>query len=63
MRAPCYKCTDRAVGCHGQCAAYLAYQAECAKSYQLRRDLAMLGSYVAESQKRQKRLLKTGKLP
>lgn len=63
MTAPCKDCPKRYVGCHSECAAYLAYQAECAKSYQLRRDLAMLGSYVAESQKRQKRLLKTGKLP
>ena len=63
MRAPCKDCTDRAVGCHGQCTKYATYRADCESRYQLRKDLALLGSYVAESQKRQKRLKHTGKLP
>lgn len=61
MTAPCYKCPDREVGCHGKCEKYLAFRAECESRYQLRKDLAMLGSYAVESQKRQKAVVRHGR--
>lgn len=28
MNAPCFKCANRCLGCHGKCSAYAAYHAK-----------------------------------
>ena len=38
MGSPCYECPDRCVGCHGHCARWEAFQAECAAIRKARYD-------------------------
>lgn len=41
IKPPCYNCSDRAIGCHGNCQAYSSYRAKAdevkAKRAELRR--------------------------
>lgn len=60
-RSPCYKCLDRAMGCHDRCERYQAYRAEMERVYQARRDVAQVGFYISvqmtkrERQRRERR--------
>ena len=35
-KSPCYKCPDRAIGCHGKCEKYQDYQQACRAEYSAR---------------------------
>ena len=37
MTPPCKSCTDRHIGCHGQCSKYLEFRADCDKANENRR--------------------------
>ena len=35
-KSPCYKCSERAIGCHGKCEKYQDYQMACRAEYSVR---------------------------
>ena len=56
VNSPCLDCRARHIGCHAECAAYLAYRAEFEAQYPLRMEAAAQAQYTHEkAQKRKKR--------
>ena len=52
--SPCKNCENRSAGCHGSCAAYLAYRAERESEYEERRTNMEMNLYLNERIRRTK---------
>lgn len=59
---PCWKCTERNIGCHAVCKRYLDWQKEHIAENRARRDSEALDytGYVVESTTRRKKKMKKG---
>lgn len=59
---PCWKCTEREIGCHAKCERYLTWQKEHIAENRARRDSDALHyvGYVVDSTVRRKKKLKKG---
>lgn len=52
---PCKDCTNRKVGCHSGCNAYLLYKQDLSRVREKKKFVAELKSYIAESCMRRQR--------
>lgn len=57
---PCWKCTEREIGCHAKCERYLSWQKEHIAENRARRDSEVYTGYVVDSNMRRKKKLKKG---
>jgi hypothetical protein len=59
---PCWKCTEREVGCHAVCERYLQWQKEHIAENRAKRDsdAPIYAGYVVDSTVRRKKKMKKG---
>lgn len=60
---PCWKCTEREIGCHAKCERYLQWQREHIAENRARRDSDApdyTGYVIASNQRRKKKMKKGG---
>ena len=55
LKAPCYKCEKRSIGCHSDCPLYLEYRKTREKIVEGRRERVCLDSYLFDAVTRMSR--------
>lgn len=55
MNVPCHGCTERKIGCHGNCPRYAEYRAEREETYKKRRDALLIDEFSPGMSRLQKK--------